>query len=184
MPWIRNTGNVTLTLPSTPSLGYDTPTTYLRHNPPLYYATLQHIAALPERGSLPLNKSGDVQAHCGEYMYTQTGSGSSGHADLARAGSVSPRVLLLAARGKKEGGRAGPEGLGYLHPSLLREVRTTPLPPVRPLRLMDLCSGAGGLSSGLELRGFRSTKPSWCRVQVYTEDCSNLLDQILGPGGD
>jgi site-specific DNA-cytosine methylase len=25
---------------------------------------------------------------------------------------------------------------------------------------MDLCSGAGGLSSGLELRGFRSTKPS------------------------
>jgi hypothetical protein len=62
MPWIRNTGNVTLTLPSTPSLGYDTPTTYLRHNPPLYYATLQHIAALPERGSLPLNKSGDVQA--------------------------------------------------------------------------------------------------------------------------
>jgi DNA (cytosine-5)-methyltransferase 1 len=68
-----------------------------------------------------------------------------------------------------------------------------PTQTVRPLRMMALFSGAGGLSTGLEAAG--STVACWAvenfsdaaaafslnhpLAKVYTEDCSNLLERIM-----
>jgi len=77
--------------------------------------------------------------------------------------------------------------------SIFAEKDPAPSPVLHPLRLMDLCSGAGGLSNRLEQAGvaracwavencpsaaeaFRLNHP---QATVYLEDCSNLLERIV-----
>lgn len=63
----------------------------------------------------------------------------------------------------------------------------------QPLRMMDLCSGAGGLSNGLEMSGVATARwaiETWAdaaeafkmnhpQAKVYNEDCSLLLKRIM-----